>query len=94
MLQLDSGNVLLKPSHRRQLMSWLRRAMKIGQKLGDLLIKITLQKTGRHYEVKARVHDRAGDFDCRFRNHELRTALRELAHRLCSRIHSQKLGLL
>lgn len=92
MLQLDSGNVLLKPSHRKQLMTWLRRALRLGQKLGDLLIKITLQRTGRHYEVKAKVHDRAGDFGCRSRNHELKNALRELAHRLSIRLHDQRLG--
>jgi len=92
MLLLDSGNVLLKPSHRKQLMTWLRRALRLGQKLGDLLIKITVQRVGRHYEVKAKVHDRAGDFSCRFRNHELKDALREIARRLCSRLHDQRLG--
>ena len=92
MLQLDSGNVLLKPSHRRQLMTWLRRALRWGERLGDLFIKITLQRTGRHYEVKAMVQDRKGKFDCRFRNHELKTAMREVALRLSSRLHDQRIG--
>ena len=35
MIKLDLGNVLLKPSHRKQLMSWLRRSLRLGERLGD-----------------------------------------------------------
>ena len=92
MLQLDSGNVLLKPSHKRQLMSWLRRALRLGQKLGDLMISITMHRVGRHYEVKAKVRDSAGDFKCRSRCQELQQALREIAMTLGNRLHDQRLG--
>ena len=36
MMTLDSGNILLKPSHRRQLFSSLRRATHLGDRIGAL----------------------------------------------------------
>lgn len=89
MIELDSGNVLLKPSTRRQLMAWLRRSLRLGSRLGDFILKIRLKRVGRSYEASARVHDRAGDFHCRARQHDLRGALRDLARRLSQRLHSQ-----
>jgi len=89
MIQLDPGNVLLKPSQRRQLMTWLRRSLKLGQRLGDFLLSISLKRVGKTYDIIARVHDRAGDFICRARRHDLRGALRDLARTLSTRIHSQ-----
>ena len=89
MLRLIPGNVLLKPSHRRQLMSWLRRVIRMGERLGDFVLTITLHRTGRAYEVKARVHDSAGDFDVRCRQHDWRSALREVVRSLATRLHGQ-----
>ena len=91
MIQLDSGNVLLKPSQRKQLMTWLRRALKLGQKLGDFLLTISLKRVGRAYDVCARVHDRAGDFVCHARRHDIRNALRDLARMLSAQLHAQNL---
>ena len=51
MIQLDAGNVLLKPSQRKQLLSWLRRSLRLGQRLGDFALKITLRHVGKAYEV-------------------------------------------
>lgn len=92
MLQLDSGNVLLKPSHRKQLMTWLRRALKLGQRLGDFFIRITLHRVGRSVNVIANVHDNAGDFQVRARNRDWRSAMRETAHMLSLRLHDQRLA--
>jgi hypothetical protein len=89
MIELDSGNVLLKPSTRRQLMAWLRRSLRLGSRLGDFILKIRLKRVGRSFEASARVHDRAGDFRCRTRQHDLRGALRQLARSLCARLHCQ-----
>jgi hypothetical protein len=93
MIKLDSGNVLLKPSHRKQLMAWLRRSLRIGQRLGDFMLTISLHRTGRSYVVQARVHDAVGDFDCRSRNHEWRTAARDIVRLLSLRLHQQQLRL-
>ena len=38
MIKLDAGNVPLKPSHRRQLMTWLKRSLRLGQQLGVLSV--------------------------------------------------------
>ena len=93
MIQLDSGNVLLKPSHRRQLMAWLKRAVRIGQRLGDFLLQITMKRTGRAYEVVMTVHDSAGDFHMRMKRHDWRDAVRDLSRMLSVKLHSQRLGM-
>jgi hypothetical protein len=89
MIKLDSGNVLLKPSHRRQLMSWLKRALRIGQRLGDFVLNITLHRVGRLVEVQASVHDSAGDFVCRTRENDWHYAMRDLVRQIADRLHGQ-----
>src|SRR5207302_5215947 len=91
-IHLQVGNVLLKPSHRRQLMAWLKRAIRLGAKLGDLVVTLTLQRIGRLYEVRATVHDSAGDFDCRCRDRDWRDAMHDVVLTLTSRLHAQRLG--
>ena len=91
MVKLEAGNVLLKPSQRRQLMGWLRRSLRMGQRLGDFALTITISRSGRLHEATASVHDRAGDFVCRTRQKDWRDALRELVHRLVTRLHYQRL---
>jgi hypothetical protein len=92
MIELDSGNVLLKPSVRRQLMGWLRRSLRLGSRLGNFVLKISLRKVGRSYDVNARVRDSAGDFRFHMRRHDLKNAFRELARRLTVRLHEQCMG--
>ena len=89
MLKLIEGNVLLKPSHRKQLMSWLKRVLRLGERIGDFVLTITLQRTGRQYEVVANVHDKAGDFAVRSRQHDWRNALRSMVQGLAKRLHDQ-----
>lgn len=91
MIKLDAGNVLLKPSHRRQLMAWLRRALRMGSRLGEFVLIITMHRSGRQCEVRAVVHDAAGDFVCRSRQHEWRDAVRDLVRTLVIRLHEQQL---
>jgi len=92
MIKLEAGNVLLKPSHRKQLMAWLRRAIRIGSRLGEFTLHITMRRQGRQCEVQARVHDSAGDFVCRSRRHEWRDAMRDMIQAIVYRLHQQKLG--
>jgi len=89
MIQLDLGNVLLKPSQRKKLMSWLRRSIELGRRLGDFALKITLQRSGRLYDVRASVHDSAGDFGCHTRRHDWRSAFRDLVRSLTRLLHEQ-----
>ena len=60
MVKLEAGNVLLKPSTRRQLMAWLRRPVRLGERLGDFDLTIALERVGRQYDIKASVQDSAG----------------------------------
>ncbi|MDB5301169.1 MAG: hypothetical protein JWO87_2832 [Phycisphaerales bacterium] len=89
MIKLDEGNVLLKPSHRRQLMAWLRRPLRLGSRLGGFLLHISLHRNRRGYEVQARVHDSGSDFHCRSRQTDWRHALRDLVRAISSHLHQQ-----
>lgn len=89
MVRLDAGNVLLKPSQRRQLMNCLRRSLRLGQRLGNFILTITMQRTGRQYQMLATVRDRAGQFTCRCRSRELADAMRDLARSIRNRLHDQ-----
>ena len=91
MIQLNSGNVLLKPSHRRQLMSWLRRATKMGERLGHFVLNLTLRRSGKCVEVTASVQDSAGKFDLRSRSQDWHGAVRNLIRMLVARLHEQLL---
>jgi len=92
-IHLDAGNVLLKPSHRRQLMTWLKRAIRLGAKLGNLVVNLTLQRIGNFYEVRASVHDSAGDFDCRRRDRDWQDAMRDVVMTLTAKLHKQRLAM-
>lgn len=92
MIKLDPGNVLLKPSHRRQMMSWLRRALRLGSQLGQFTLTISMHRSGKQCEVRAQVRDSAGDFACRSRRQDWRDAMRELVRSIVNRLHAQRLG--
>jgi len=89
MIKLDAGNVLLKPSHRRQLMTCLRRSLRLGSRLGDFALTLTLRRVGRMYDLRASVNGAAVSFACHARRHDWRTALRDLARNLVNRLHGQ-----
>ena len=89
MIKLDAGNVLLKPSQRRQITTLLRRCVRLGKRLGDFALNISMRRSGRFYELRARVHDRAGDFACRSRQNNWPDALRDLIRRLTASLHRQ-----
>ena len=91
MIKLQPGNCALKPSQRRQLLSWLKRAAKVGQRVGDFILTITVRRIGRAYEMIASVHDAAGDFSCRTRGRTWRDVCREIVRTLTCRLHSQQL---
>jgi hypothetical protein len=91
-IRLDAGNVLLKRADRKKIVTWLRRAIRLGAKIGGLVVTLTLQRMGRWYEVRASVHDSAGDFDCRRRDRHWRDAMHHVVMLLTSRLHSQRLA--
>ena len=94
MIKLDAGNVLLKPSQRKQLMSWLRRCLRIGSRLKDFVLEIRMYRVGKHVEVRASAHDHQGDITCRSRQTDWRNALRELVRQLAPKLHGQYLAAL
>ncbi|HYE17463.1 MAG TPA: hypothetical protein VEA69_03405 [Tepidisphaeraceae bacterium] len=94
MVKLEAGNVLLKPSHRRQVMGQLKRSQKLVERLGGSDLTITMQRVGHQHEVRAAMHDaRGGDFTCRCRQRDWRAALRELVQRVTHYLHDRHIGL-
>ena len=93
MVKLQPGNCLLKPSQRRQLFSWLKRAVALGERVGDFLLTIAIRRlrSGR-YEMHADVHDAAGDFHLRSRGHTWRDVCRAMVRMLSARLHAQRLA--
>jgi hypothetical protein len=91
MFTLDSGNVLLKPSHRKQLLSWLRRTFRLGQRVGNFALTITMQRVGKSYEVRVDAQDSRGTISCRTRRHDWRDAMRDLVQRVTTWLHDQQL---
>ena len=57
MVKLQAANGLLKPSQRRQLFAWLRRAIVLGERVGDFLLNISVRRVGRMFEMRADVHE-------------------------------------
>ena len=92
MIKLDAGNVLLKPSQRRQMMTALRRALRLGERLGEFVLSLTLRRSGRQYELRAEVSDSFGSFACRARNNDWHDAMRALIRAITARLHDQCLG--
>ena len=92
MIKLQSGNVLLKPSQRRQITALLRRCVRLGKRLGDFVLSISMRRFGRIFEIRADVRDRAGAFACRARQNNWQDALRDLARALTQRLHAQCLS--
>jgi hypothetical protein len=89
MLKLDSGNVLLKPSHRRQLMSWLKRAIRLGHRMGNPAISIIMHRAGRVVEVRADVADQNGSVAFRSRQNDWKDAARALVRMITSYLHDR-----
>ncbi|MEO6436325.1 MAG: hypothetical protein ABIP55_11285 [Tepidisphaeraceae bacterium] len=93
MIKLQATSGLLKPSQRRQLLSWLKRSVAIGEQVGDFLLRITIRRIGRGYEMRADVHDAAGDFGLRARGQTWRDVCREIVRTLGVKLHAQRLAL-
>jgi hypothetical protein len=89
MLKLDSGNVLLKPSNRRQFMSWLKRAMKFVQRMGNPLISITMHRAGRLIEIRADVAQSGSSAAFRARQSDWKHAAREIIRLLTGYLHDR-----
>ena len=93
MVKLEPGNCLLKPSQRRQLLSWLKRAVALGERVGNFLLTITVRRVnGGRYEMHADVHDAAGDFRLRSRGQTWRDVCRAMVRMLKVRLHAQRLA--
>ncbi len=92
MIKLEAGNVLLKPSQRKQVMAWLKRSLRLGERLGNFMLTLVLHRTGKQVEVQAQVHDSAGDFTCRIRRTDWKNALRDVCRLISVRLHDQRLG--
>ena len=92
MIQITCGNVLLTPTARRQLMSCLRRANKLGQRLGGFALNLCIKRSGRTFDLRADAHDRRGDVRCHARGSDWWTVVRQVVRDLVARLHAQLLA--
>ena len=93
MVKLHAENCLMTRSQRRQLLSWLKRAVHLGERVGQFILRITIRRVGRVYQMQAEVHDAAGDLRCRARGQTWRDVCREMVHAIVLRLHRQRLAL-
>jgi hypothetical protein len=93
MVKLEPANCLLKRSQRRQLLSWLKRAVTMGERVGNFLLTITVRRgNGGRYEMMADVHNTAGTFRLRTRGQTWRDVCRATVRMLCVQLHNQRLA--
>ncbi len=86
-IKLDEGNMRLKPSHRKQLMAWLKRSLRLGERLGEFVLTIKLHRDGRQVDTRGAVHVHGVDFNCHSRKTDWQSALRELVQQICHKLH-------
>jgi len=89
MFTLESGNVLLKRSHRRQLNAWLKRALRLGHRLAAFSLRLTMSRSGSHYAMQAAVQHAGGRFDCHVRAHDWSEAARQIIRLVTMQLHDQ-----
>jgi hypothetical protein len=90
MFKLDSGAVLLKPSHRRQLMTWIKRAIRIGERSNNFSLSISMTRIGRLVEVQADVAQGRNTARFRSRKPDWRDAARELSKAVTLHLHDSQ----
>lgn len=88
MITLDAGNVLLKPTQKKQVLARLKRAIRLGDRIGDFVMKITMRRTGKHVEMTADVKDRFGNFSMRSKGQNWIDALHAIVREVFREIHN------
>ncbi len=89
MIQLNAGNVLLKPSQRKQLMTWLKRSLRFGQRMAGFVMSITMHRAGKFVEITASVSGKSVQTTFRSRQTDWSDAARDLVRKLTSYLHDQ-----
>jgi hypothetical protein len=93
MISLTAANVSLKPSQKKQLLSRLRRAIRLGERLGQFVLRITVKGCGRHMEVVAKGRDKGGEFQFRARQLTLADCMKTIVRTIVQRVHDSMLGI-
>lgn len=91
MVELLEGNVLLKPAQKRRILSHLRRSSRIGEMIGDSRLAVSLTRSGRTIEAKAKVQNRKGSFECRAKDASWESAFLQLVRSVHDKVHAQRL---
>ena len=94
MVKLQPQNCVLKPSQRRQLLSWLKRAVHLGERVGKFVLTVTIRRVRGMFQIQAAAKDSMGSIDCKARGQTWRDACRALARELALRLHDQRLAMM
>ena len=90
MVELLEGNVLLKPSQKRRVLSRLRRCSRLSDLVGDSRLAVSVTRVGSKFEARAKCHNRKGDVECKARDSSLDTAVANLIRSLHDKVHAQR----
>lgn len=90
MVELLEGNVRLKPAQKRRVLSHLRRCSRLSDLIGDSRVAVSLTRKGNAVEACAKVHNRAGDVECRARDSRWETAIASMIRNLHDKVHAQR----
>lgn len=91
MVELLAGNVLLKPAQKRRILSHLRRSSRLGEMIGDSRLAVSLNRTGRTVEAKAKVQTKKGAFECKAKDASWESAFLRLVRSVHDKVHAQRL---
>ncbi|MGA2584196.1 MAG: hypothetical protein ABSG31_13035 [Tepidisphaeraceae bacterium] len=80
---------MLKPSQRRQMNTWLKRAMRLGERIGDFAVRITMHRSGKAIHIEADVKNSRGAVAFRSRQNDWQDAVREIVRMLTAHLHDQ-----
>ena len=94
MVKLLPLNCVLKPSQRKQLLAWLKRAVHLGERVGRFVLTVTIRRVRGMFHIQATAKDSMGSVACRARGQTWRDACRELARTLALRLHDQRLAMM
>jgi hypothetical protein len=70
-------------------MSWLKRAMRFVQRMGNPLVSITMHRAGRLIEMRAGVAGSTGSAAFRTRQSDWKGAARQIIHLLTTYLHDR-----
>jgi ribosome-associated translation inhibitor RaiA len=88
MVELTSGNVLLKPAQKKRVLTHLKRCGQLADLIGDCRVKVELTRSGRYVEARGGIAWHGVQTTLRSRDTDWRTAVDRLIHAMHQTLHA------